>query len=37
MRNVTFFALPGLGHVDACRRSDLVLPRVTQFLATVSQ
>jgi pimeloyl-ACP methyl ester carboxylesterase len=31
--NVTFFSLPGLGHADAFFRSDLVLPRVTQFLA----
>jgi pimeloyl-ACP methyl ester carboxylesterase len=33
MPNATFFSLPGLGHADAFFRSDLVLPRVTQFLA----
>jgi pimeloyl-ACP methyl ester carboxylesterase len=37
MPNVTFFSLPGLGHADGFFRSDLVLPRVTQFLATVSR
>jgi pimeloyl-ACP methyl ester carboxylesterase len=36
MPNVTFFSLPGLGHVEALSRSDLVLPRVTQFLAKVN-
>jgi pimeloyl-ACP methyl ester carboxylesterase len=36
MPNVTFFSLPHLGHVDACLRSDLVLPHVTKFLATVN-
>jgi pimeloyl-ACP methyl ester carboxylesterase len=36
MPNVTFFSLPGLGHADAFFRSDLVLPRVTQFLASVN-
>jgi pimeloyl-ACP methyl ester carboxylesterase len=35
--NVTFFSLPNLGHADAFLRSDLVLPRVTQFLATVNR
>lgn len=35
--NVTFFSLPGLGHAEAFFRSDLVLPRVTQFLATVTR
>jgi pimeloyl-ACP methyl ester carboxylesterase len=34
--NVTFFSLPGLGHANAFFRSDLVLPRVTQFLASVN-
>jgi hypothetical protein len=34
MPNVTCFYLPGLGHADAFFRSDLVLPRVTQFLPT---
>ena len=28
---------PDLGHADAFLRSDLVLPRVTQRLATVNQ
>ena len=36
MPKVTFFSLPGLGHVEALSRSDLVLPRVTEFLAKVS-
>jgi pimeloyl-ACP methyl ester carboxylesterase len=29
---VTFFALPGLNHCEAYTRSELVLPRVTEFL-----
>ena len=37
MPNVTFFSLPGLGHGDTHFRSDLVLPHVTQFLATVNR
>jgi pimeloyl-ACP methyl ester carboxylesterase len=37
MPNVTFFSLPGLGHADALFRSDLVLPHIKQFLATVSR
>ena len=37
MPNVTFFSLPGLGHVDTLFRSDLVLPHVMQFLATVNR
>ena len=36
MPNVTFFSLPGLGHADTFFRSDLVLPHVMQFLATVN-
>jgi pimeloyl-ACP methyl ester carboxylesterase len=36
MPNVTFFSLPGLGHADSFFRSDLVLPRVTRFLASVN-
>jgi len=36
MPNVTVFSLPGLGHADAFFRSDLVLPHVMQFLATVN-
>ena len=35
MPNVTFFSLPDLGHVEAMARSDLVLPHITKFLATV--
>ena len=34
--NVTFFSLPDVGHAEAGRRSDLVLPHLTQFLATLS-
>jgi hypothetical protein len=37
MPNVTFFSLPGLGHADALFRSDLVLPHVMEFLATVNR
>jgi pimeloyl-ACP methyl ester carboxylesterase len=37
MSNVTFFSLPGLGHADTFFRSDLVLPRVTEFLVTVNR
>jgi len=37
MPNVAFFSLPGLGHVDTFFRIDLVLPHVTQFLATVNR
>jgi pimeloyl-ACP methyl ester carboxylesterase len=37
MPNLTFFSLPDLGHADAFLRSDLVLPHVTEFLATVSR
>jgi pimeloyl-ACP methyl ester carboxylesterase len=37
MPNVTFFSLPGLSHVEAVSRSDLVLPRVKQFLETVNR
>jgi len=35
MPNVTFFSLPGLGHVEAMEHSELVLPHITKFLATV--
>jgi pimeloyl-ACP methyl ester carboxylesterase len=35
MRGVTFFSLPGLGHCEAYARSELVLPRITEFLKTV--
>ena len=37
MPNVTFFSLPDLGHADAFLRSDLVLPHVKQFLASISR
>jgi pimeloyl-ACP methyl ester carboxylesterase len=33
MPNATWFSLPGLNHPQGFRRSDLVLPRVTKFLA----
>jgi pimeloyl-ACP methyl ester carboxylesterase len=31
--NVTFFSLPGLTHIEAFFRPDLVLPRIREFLA----
>jgi pimeloyl-ACP methyl ester carboxylesterase len=37
MPNVTFFSLPGLGHVDVLFRSDLVLPHIAQFLAKATR
>jgi pimeloyl-ACP methyl ester carboxylesterase len=37
MPNATFLSLPGLSHVEALSRSDLVLPRVKQFLETVNR
>jgi pimeloyl-ACP methyl ester carboxylesterase len=37
MPNVTFFSLPALGHVDALVRSDLVLPYIKQFLASMAR
>ena len=33
---VTFFSLPGLNHCDAYTRSELVLPRVTEFLKALN-
>jgi pimeloyl-ACP methyl ester carboxylesterase len=36
MPNVTFFTLPGLGHAEALLRTDLVLPRVIEFLDSVA-
>jgi pimeloyl-ACP methyl ester carboxylesterase len=36
MPNVTFVTLPGLDHGEGIRRSDLVLPYVMRFLATVN-
>lgn len=35
LAHVTFVSLPGLMHVQASRRSDLVLPQVMPFLAEV--
>ena len=35
--NATFFSLPALSHLESLTRSDLVIPRVKQFLADVSQ
>lgn len=35
--NATFFSLPALSHLESLTRSDLVTPRVKQFLADVSQ
>jgi len=35
MPNTSFFTLPGLGHAEGLLRSELVLPRVTEFLDTV--
>ena len=35
--NATFVSLPGLGHIQAATRSDLVLPHVKKFLARVSK
>jgi pimeloyl-ACP methyl ester carboxylesterase len=37
MPNAAFFGLPGLGHAEAYLRSDLVLPRVLEFLASKNQ
>jgi pimeloyl-ACP methyl ester carboxylesterase len=36
MPHVTFVSMPGLNHTEGFFRSDLVLPHVTKFLATVS-
>jgi pimeloyl-ACP methyl ester carboxylesterase len=36
MPNVTFFTLPGLGHAEALLRSELVLPRVLEFLGSIN-
>ena len=35
--NATFFSLPDLNHVESLTHSGLVIPRVKQFLADVSQ
>jgi pimeloyl-ACP methyl ester carboxylesterase len=37
MPNAQFFGLPGLGHAEGLFRSDLVLPRVSDFLRSVAQ
>ena len=37
MPNVSFFTLPDLGHAEGFLRSDLVLPRVIEFLGSVPQ
>lgn len=37
MPNVTFFSLPGLTHAQTIFRSDLVLPPMKRFLATVDR
>jgi pimeloyl-ACP methyl ester carboxylesterase len=36
MPNVTFFRLPGLGHAEGFLRSELVLPRVLEFLSSLN-
>jgi pimeloyl-ACP methyl ester carboxylesterase len=36
MPTVTFFSLPGLGHAEGLFRADLVLPRVTEFLGSIT-
>jgi hypothetical protein len=33
---VTFFSLPGLSHCEAYARSQLVLPRVTEFFTALN-
>jgi len=35
--NATFVCLAGLDHIEACCRTDLVLPHVRRFLAEVSE
>ena len=37
MPNAAFFALTGLGHAETYLRSDLVLPRVLDFLNSTSR
>jgi pimeloyl-ACP methyl ester carboxylesterase len=37
MPNAKFFTLPGLGHADAMLHSELVLPRVVEFLSSLGQ
>ena len=36
MPSTTFVSLPGLDHMPAFVRSDVVLPHVTEFLAKVT-
>lgn len=36
MPNATFLSLPGLGHIEALYRTDLVLPHIRKFLAEVA-
>jgi len=35
--NATFFSLPGLNHLEAYMRSDLVLPHIKKFLAEINK
>jgi pimeloyl-ACP methyl ester carboxylesterase len=35
--NATFVSLPGLGHIEAIYRTDLVLPHIRKFLADVGE
>jgi pimeloyl-ACP methyl ester carboxylesterase len=37
MPNATFVSIPGLGHVEAFLRSDLVLPHIAKFLERANQ
>ena len=37
MPNVTFFTVSGLGHTETLLRSELVLPKVTDFLRSVAE
>lgn len=37
MPNVSFFTLPGLGHSEGLLHSELVLPRVLEFLSSVNR
>lgn len=37
MPNVTFFTVSGLGHAESLLRSELVLPKVMDFLRSVAQ
>jgi pimeloyl-ACP methyl ester carboxylesterase len=37
MPNASLFTLPGLGHAEGLLRSELVLPRVTEFLDSVGK